>query len=475
MLGLALALGACGGSDTPVGEVGAVEGFLGGVATDEPRAALIGRETLSAGGTAADAAVAMYFALSVTLPDSAGIGGGGVCLVHDNAAERTETLEFLPRAAAGGTVSVPLNLRAMFALHAKYGRLNWGQLVAPAENLARFGERVSRAFARRLAMDEARRLAEDPESRRIFIGADGKLPAEGTLFRQLDLAALLTQVRTRGPGDFYVGGLARKVAAGSAGALSVADLNGAVPRWSGTLALPLGNRTLHLAPGPAGVLQAQVWRLIADDDAYEDAPAAGRDAVLAAALGRAFDRRGEWLETDGTLRVSPTALIDDDWIARLRASATGAAAETAARGGGASLVAIDREGSAAACLFTMTAPFGTGRTIPGTGVLLAPAPDAASGDLPMPVLVVNANVNEVFFAAAASGGPAGIAALLDGSARALIAETSLAQTLAAPRAGGGEGGRVNAAHCPGGLPVAPETCAVGTDPRGLGLSASADQ
>ena len=80
---LAFALGACTGSGLEEGEAGFVEGFFGGIIVDEPRAALIGRDVLSAGGSAADAVVAAYFTMAVTMPGGASLGGGGVCLIHD--------------------------------------------------------------------------------------------------------------------------------------------------------------------------------------------------------------------------------------------------------------------------------------------------------------------------------------------------------------------------------------------------------
>ncbi|MBT6441650.1 MAG: gamma-glutamyltranspeptidase, partial [Alphaproteobacteria bacterium] len=216
----ATVLGACAGPDKAADLVASAgDGhFFGGVATDEPRATLIGRDVLMAGGTAADAAVAVYFTLAVTYPSNASLGAGGTCLVQDpdvdDLADTVRALEFLPGVAVGSATAnprrataVPAAVRGMFALYSRYGRLDWARLVAPAENLARFGHPISRALARDLSLAESE-LFDDRDVRRIFGDAEGLPLVEGQRLTQLDLAAVLAQVRIKGPGDFYGGDLA---------------------------------------------------------------------------------------------------------------------------------------------------------------------------------------------------------------------------------------------------------------------------
>ena len=122
--------------------------FIGGVTSDEPRATLAGLAALEIGGTAADAAVATFFTLAVTYPLAAGLAGGGACVVYDALSGTAESIDFSPSVPAlGGAVAVPGAVRGMAALHARFGRLRWSQLVLKAEEKARFGFPASRALA----------------------------------------------------------------------------------------------------------------------------------------------------------------------------------------------------------------------------------------------------------------------------------------------------------------------------------------
>ena len=524
-----LILAACASPGGP-GAERIVEGFFGGVAVDEPRAALIGRDVLAAGGSAADAAVAVYFALSVTMPSSASLGGGGVCLVHDAASATTKALEFLARRpgsippTANRPSAVPGNPRGFFALHSKYGRLRWEQLVAPAENLARFGDRVSRAFAHDLGAVEAA-LMGDSETRRVFGAADGqRLVREGEFLAQVDLAGVLSRLRVKGPGDFYGGPLAstlRDAVMEAGGSLSLDDLRLYTPRWLETIRLPFGNQTVHLAPPPAaaGGVAAQLWAILANDDRYQDATGAERPHLLAEAMLRTYADRGRWMADDGTSVEDPSALIAKDRIEAvmsgyrtdrhgpaegLRPAPRGRPENPAAT----TFVTVDRDGSAVACALTLNNLFGTGRVARGTGIVIAAMPgQGGRGATSLgPMMVLNQIVNEFYFAAAAAGGVTAPTALINVALGTLIEGRRLEEAMAARRlhhggvpdlvhyeqgydreslrhllerghriAATGALGRVNAVHCPLGIPSNPKSCTVRADPRGFGLAAGAEE
>lgn len=456
------------------GEVGFVEGFHGGVVADDPRAAVIGRDVLSRGGTAADAATAIYFALSVTLPSSAGLGGGGVCLVHDAKTKSTQSLTFLPGTPAqpGGDrpAALPSNPRGFFALHAKYGKLRWEHIVSPAEKLARFGHPMSRAFAAELKATGSAALT-DPGMRALFVGTSGALLGEGDTVTQVDLAGVLSSIRAQGPGDFYAGRTAARLVDAyqrAGAAISVADLRAHTPKWGGTVRLKRGNETVHFPPAPLGsAVAAALWRGLETGDAFANAEKTAKAQVMAQAARAAFTTTG----AAGRLG-NPSATT---------------------------FVAADRHGSAIACAVSLNAPFGTGRIAQGTGII--PAALAGAGgrgpEALSVMMVLNHHVNEFFYASGASGGVAAPTAMLNVAAWALLSDKNLDSAMVAERVHHGASpdrayyepglpeamratlgadaqatptlGRVTALFCPRGIPPNPEKCGAMPDSRGAGL------
>lgn len=420
-----IGLTACSGSDTPErGVAGAVTGFAGLVAADEPHAALAARDVLSVGGTAADAAVAAAFTMAVTLPSSAGLGGGGICLVHEPETEdrytqsKVEVLEFLPGLApADGTdraVAVPALPRGMFALHAKYGALRWESLLGPAERMARTGFAASRALAKEFVAGGAV-LREDILAVRTFADPRGMSPGSGDTLVQEDLGATIARLRLRGVGDFYQGLMARDVVNAYRNAdfaltpEALADLR---PRWLEPATAMRGNEIV--AGPPQGV--------------------PGHETLLAYQAGGNAQQGGRPLP------------------------------------GGSGFVVVDNRGGAVACALTMNGAFGTGRMAPGTGMMIAAAPPQPSfSTLPLGVLMAfNPHVKEFHFAGAAGGAAAGAAL---GRVAALVLDEDVPVQEAVSGAVSGRedvSGLLAVASCPEGMPPQARLCRVVTDPRGSG-------
>ena len=221
-------------------------GSGGAVAAAEETAARAGIEILRKGGNAADAAVAVAFALAVTWPEAGNIGGGGfwTSLDEGRRALVVDFREMAPREARhdlytasrgkaappssteGPLASgVPGSVAGLALAHRRAGRLPWKTVVEPAVRLARDGFVMTAAVSESIASDRER-LAPDPETARIFLPG-GAPPVPGTTFRQPDLARTLEAIRDRGEDGFYRGRVARDIEVGqkrAGGLLTRGDL-----------------------------------------------------------------------------------------------------------------------------------------------------------------------------------------------------------------------------------------------------------
>ncbi|RME63508.1 MAG: gamma-glutamyltransferase, partial [Alphaproteobacteria bacterium] len=93
--------------DQPIYEAAArhqpVVARRGMVVAQEALAARIGADILAQGGNAVDAAVAVGFALAVTLPRAGNLGGGGFMLIHLAAEGRQVAIDYREQAPAAAT------------------------------------------------------------------------------------------------------------------------------------------------------------------------------------------------------------------------------------------------------------------------------------------------------------------------------------------------------------------------------------
>jgi len=226
----------------------------GMVASPHARATDAGVAMLQKGGNAVDAAVATAFAISVTLPYSAGIGGGGFLLFHDGKSGEISALDFRERAPLAASrdmytdgegkvrkgaptdghlsVAVPGTVAGLFEVHHARGKLPWKDVLAPAIALADQGFEVSELYA---DFVEWRRdvLVANAAARAIFLKPDGTPYLRGERFVQKDLAETLRRLASD-PADFYEGKIAWAIVddmAKNGGLVTAEDLKTYRPVW----------------------------------------------------------------------------------------------------------------------------------------------------------------------------------------------------------------------------------------------------
>jgi gamma-glutamyltranspeptidase / glutathione hydrolase len=370
---------------------GTTAGSTGGSASalvvgDEPFAVKVGASVLGQGGSAADAATAMYFALSVTYPVAAGLGGGGICLVHDGASGRTEEFDFLAHdSAGGGAYAVPGNVRGFSLLQSLYGALPWQRDVAPAESFAATGFPISHALSVRLTTaQDIIRL--DANLAAEFLDESGAAKPVGAVVSNPDLAQTLAAIRTGGPDAFYKGTVGARILAYSSaqgGAIGVPEYARYEAQRGVPQTLQIGSQTVYL---PAQRMGAGAF------------------------AGALFDTLNRAQETSTGAADLQAAVV----VAVKQALAKFGVSSLPPDLGATGFAATDSNGQAVACAVTMNGPFGSGHNAQGTGVTLARAPSSGQAGLASafvtPVIATNGG-NAVSLAGAGAGGPNGTAAM----------------------------------------------------------------
>lgn len=229
-----------------------VFGMRGMCASSQPLASAAGVTVLNAGGSAADAGIAMAAALNVTEPTSTGLGGDCFVLYFDaqeqkvyalNGSGRAPTALTLSRLAAEGldrslppmhpyTITVPGACAGWCDLSERFGRLPLDKVFEPAIDLAEKGFPVSPITAYFWGRAAKNLLARSKNGRELTI--DGQAPRSGEVFHNLGLARTLRRIAEGGKDAYYQGEIASEIAAvvaAAGGCLTEEDLAAHTSSW----------------------------------------------------------------------------------------------------------------------------------------------------------------------------------------------------------------------------------------------------
>jgi gamma-glutamyltranspeptidase/glutathione hydrolase len=380
-----------------------VIGEHGMVVSQSEPASRIGADILRRGGNAVDAAIAVSFALAVTLPRAGNIGGDGFMLAYLAQSNETIALDYRSAAPRGVTAdmfldaqgresrasvrghsaaAVPGTVAGLAHAHRRWGSMPWAELLAPAIALAVEGVTLTHdeAFALSWAQD---RLTDDAQ--RNFYGADNIADRPGEALRQPALADTLRAIAADAD-NFYRGDVARQIAASMqahGGHITLEDL--AAYRAVERAPLRTNYRGFDLAtmspPSGGGVSLVQSLNILEHFDvAAMGAGSADATHVLAETMRLAYADRTRYVGDPDFVDV-PLAQLTSDAYGAHRASLISMRRATDPRRVGAGdlgeegrdtthFSVADARGNAVSVTTTLGDSFGSGAVIETAGFLL---------------------------------------------------------------------------------------------------------
>ena len=392
-----------------------VEGRSGMVVSQNYLSSDIGVEILNKGGNAVDAAVAVGFSLAVTLPRAGNLGGGGFMLVYIKEKDEIFYIDYRSKSPLNSSITkifdlaknkkfnpkdftddmfdktrygykapaVPGTVAGLLEAHKNFGKLSLKEVLEPVIRQASEGIKVS--YDLNKVIEETPQLREDPESFRIYF-KNNKAVAENSILKRPDLAKTFSLIADQGMDGFYKGEIATLMVEAmnsNNGLFSLEDFSSYKASFGDPISTGYRGNLVFTAGPPSGggitlltalnilsyfglgELQSDstiTYHLLAEaerrghnnrshfvgDPKYFNVPV--KDLL-------SKERTKELAETINVKKASKSTVVKKlDYVKESRDTTH--------------FSIIDSEGNAVSNTYTLGYSFGSGVTIPGTGILM---------------------------------------------------------------------------------------------------------
>ena len=396
-----------------------VVGTSGMVVSQNYLSSKIGVEILNKGGNAVDAAVAVGFSLAATLPRAGNLGGGGFMLVYikdrdeiffidyrsssplnsnlknifEISTNSNKKIEFLPSnfdenkyelVNTGYKASaVPGTVAGLLEAHKQFGKLSLEEILKPVIKQAKEGIEVT--YDLHKAIDSTPRLKSDDESRNIYFKDNNPLE-ENSIFIVPGLANTISLIAKNGRDGFYKGETAEKIVTAmknNGGLFSKEDLESYKPYIRAPIVADYrGNKVFTAGPpSGGGITLLTALNILSQYDLSKyQSNSTNTYHLISEAIRRGHNNRSSEVGDPLFYDVPVHQLLSNKRIKELASSINFKKASKASEVKPIEVIneskdtthysIIDSDGNAVSNTYTLGASFGSGVTIPGTGILM---------------------------------------------------------------------------------------------------------
>ncbi len=373
------------------------------VVSQNSHATEAGYEILRKGGNAVDAAVAVGFALAVTLPRAGNLGGGGFMLIFDKKENKVSTIDYRsasPKSARsemfikdsnvvrfGHLVNaVPGSVAGLLKAHDGHGKLNLRQVLRPAIELAEKGFPVTYDLNYALTWSKESMLSNSASTSKFYQGKEEPIEVSKN-FKQPKLANTLMLISQKGREAFYEEEVAKWISEESlsrGGLITLEDLSSYEAKSREPISIDYrGYKIVSMPPAASGgLVLLQILNILENFDI----PSLGHNSartihLLSESMQRAYADRATYHGDPDFFDVPTTELLNKGYALKRANSISSQRTEDGQIFSGdltkidespdtTHFSVLDSEGNAVSNTYTLGSSFGSGVTIEKAGFLM---------------------------------------------------------------------------------------------------------